>query len=81
MKYSGNAVLYQTYRQLNASVRQARYMANLTRQRWDEAMREHEEILAALGARDRLRLKELLSDPLTHKLASVIGALSATAAA
>ena len=31
----------------------ARYMANLTRQRWDEAIREHEEILAALGARRR----------------------------
>ena len=81
VKYSGNAVLYQVYRQLNASVRQARYMANLTRQRWDAAMREHDEIIAALDARDSARLKALLSDHLTHKLASVIGALSSPAAA
>jgi DNA-binding GntR family transcriptional regulator len=81
VKYSGNAVLYQLYRQLNASVRQARYMANLTKKRWDEAMREHDEILAALDARDSARLKALLSDHLTHKLASVIGALSSPAAA
>ena len=81
VKYSGNIVLYQIYRQLNANVRRARYMANLTRQRWDEAMREHEQILAALSARDSARLKTLLSEHLTHKLASVIGALSVPAAA
>ncbi len=81
VKYSGNAVLYNTYRQMNVNVRRARYMANLSQERWDAAVREHEEILAALGARDIERLKALLSDHLAHKLASVLGALPPALAA
>ena len=71
MQASGNATLANTYRQLNANVLRARYMANLSRERWDEAVREHEKILAALTARDAPRLKRLLEDHLAHKLASV----------
>jgi DNA-binding GntR family transcriptional regulator len=77
VKYSGNAVLYNTYRQLNDNVRRARYMANLSKERWDAAVREHEEILAALGARDVKRIQALLSDHLAHKLSSVLAALPA----
>lgn len=73
---SGNPVLAQAYRQLNASVRRARYMANLSRQRWDAAVREHEAILQALLARDATKLKLLLADHLAHKLASVMDALA-----
>jgi len=72
---SGNATLANTYRQLNANVLRARYMANLSKERWDEAVREHEEILAALTARDIPRLKRLLQDHLAHKLAAIPGAL------
>ena len=79
VKYSGNAVLYNTYRQMNGNVRRARYMANLSKERWDAAVREHEEILAALGARDVKRIRVLLADHLAHKLASVITGLSAQA--
>ena len=81
VKYSGNAVLYNTYRQLNANVRRARYMANLSRERWDAAIREHNEILAALGARDIGRLKALLADHLAQKLAGVLTGLAAREAA
>jgi len=73
---SGNATLANTYRQLNANVLRARYMANLSKERWDEAVREHEKILAALTARDVNRLKRLLEDHLAHKLASVPAALT-----
>jgi DNA-binding GntR family transcriptional regulator len=79
VKYSGNAVLYNTYRQLNANVRRARYMANLSRERWDAAVREHNEILAALGGRDIDRLKALLSDHLAQKLSSVLVGLAQAA--
>jgi len=75
VKYSGNAVLYNIYRQQNGNVRRARYMANLSKERWDAAVREHDEILAALGARDVGRIKRLLSDHLAHKLDSVLSAL------
>lgn len=81
VKYSGNAVLTQTYRQLNANVRRARYMANLSKDRWDAAVREHDEILAALGARDVERIKVLLSEHLARKLASVLAALPSRRAA
>jgi DNA-binding GntR family transcriptional regulator len=80
VKYSGNAVLYNVYRQMNGNVRRARYMANLSKERWDAAVREHDEILAALGARDVKRIKALLSDHLAHKLASVLAALPAAQA-
>lgn len=69
---SRNEPLANTYRQLNANVRRARFMANLSKERWDEAVREHEEILAALEARDVPKLKQLLEDHLTHKLAAVL---------
>ena len=72
VKYSGNAVLYNTYRQMNGNVRRARYMANLSKERWDAAVREHDEILAALGSRDIKRIKLMLSDHLARKLASVL---------
>ena len=78
---SGNPVLTNTYRQLNANVRRARYMANLSRERWDAAVREHEEILSALAARDAARLKRLLAEHLVHKVASVMAALEQNAAA
>ena len=72
VKYSGNAVLFNTYRQLNGNVRRARYMANLSKERWDAAVREHGEILAALDARDVKKIRALLRDHLANKLAGVL---------
>lgn len=78
---SGNPVLTNTYRQLNANVRRARYMANLSQERWDAAVREHEEILAAFASRDAVRLKRLLAEHLAHKAASVMAAFEEQAVA
>lgn len=72
---SGNATLLSTYRGLNAHVRRARYMANLTRDRWDQAVAEHGEIVDALAKRDAARLPRLLHDHLAHKMTVVLGAL------
>lgn len=77
---AGNAVLSQQYRQLNGQVQRVRYMANLSRARWNQAIREHEDILAALVARDAPQLKALLADHLAHKLTVVSQALAARAA-
>jgi len=77
VKYSGNAVLFNAYRQMNGNVRRARYMANLSQERWDAAVREHDAILVALSARDVKRIKALLSDHLAHKLTSVLADLKA----
>ena len=78
---AANATLAQVYRGLNAHVRRARYMANLSHERWDKAVREHEEILDALSARDSTRLQALLRDHLANKLVLVMEALSATSPA
>jgi DNA-binding GntR family transcriptional regulator len=76
---SGNPVLANTYRHLNVNVRRARYMANLSKERWDAAVGEHEEILRALAARDVARLKRLLRDHLANKMASVLTGLEKAA--
>ena len=73
---AGNGVLEQTYRQLNANVRRVRYLANLSAQRWDAAVTEHDALLDALTARDGARLKALLSEHLARKTASVLAALA-----
>lgn len=76
---AGNATLAATYRGLNARVRRARYMANLSRPRWDQAVAEHEAILAALARRDEARLPDLLRNHLGSKLTVVLAALGALA--
>jgi DNA-binding GntR family transcriptional regulator len=73
----GNEPLAQIYRGLNAHARRARYMANLSQTRWDQAVREHEEILEALAMRDAPRLQGLLRDHLANKLVLVLEALGA----
>lgn len=64
---AGNATLAQTYGALNGRIRRFRYMANLSGERWDHAVAEHEEILAALTRRDSALLSRLLSDHLRNK--------------
>lgn len=72
---SGNQTLFETYQNLNAHVRRARYMANLSKERWDQAVREHGEILEALSRRDSARLQKLLQEHLIHKLTVVLEAM------
>lgn len=72
---SGNATLATTYGNLNAQVRRARYAANLSHTRWDAAVQEHEDILAALAARDGALLQRLLSEHLGAKMTAVIAAI------
>lgn len=77
----GNAPLAEIYRSLNAHVRRARYMANLSHERWDNAVREHQEILDALTRRDGVTLQRMLRDHLSNKLALVMEALASADAA
>ena len=77
----GNEPLAEMYRSLNAHVRRARYMANLSHERWDKAVREHEEILDALTRRDGMTLQRILRDHLANKLVLVMEALGSPEAA
>lgn len=64
---AGNPVLAATYRSLSGRIRRARYMANLSQERWDHAVHEHEQILEALSAHDGARLRDLLQRHLANK--------------
>jgi DNA-binding GntR family transcriptional regulator len=72
---SGNEPLAEIYRSLNANVRRARYMANLSRERWDHAVKEHDDMLDALVRRDGAALQRILRDHLANKLVLVMEAL------
>ena len=52
-------------------MRRVRYQANVNSERWDQAIVEREEILAALMARDAPRLKKQLAHHLANKLGVV----------
>lgn len=64
-----NATLSVTYGGLSARLRRTRYSANLDqhRDRWGEAMREHEEILDALQRRASAELGDILFRHLRNK--------------
>ena len=60
MAATKNAALGDLYALLAGRIRMARYRANFSQQRWDQAMAEHEKILDALVARDNARLTQML---------------------
>jgi len=74
---AGNATLAQAWRGMNAHVKRARYLANLSGERWDKAVKEHEEMIEALTRRDGAKLQMLLRDHLANKLVMVMEALQA----
>jgi DNA-binding GntR family transcriptional regulator len=78
MDAARNPVLKATYRSLAGRIRRARYMANMSDERWAAAVAEHEAILAALVARDGARLAALLSSHLRNKSEVVRSAIAAT---
>ena len=51
LEAAGNPTLAGLHRSLAGRVRRARYVANMSAERWAKAVAEHEEILAALEAR------------------------------
>jgi DNA-binding GntR family transcriptional regulator len=76
---AGNRELSDAYRRIAMRIRRARYMANLFKPRWNEAMSEHEQMLDALSKRDGARLKAILSSHLENKSRAVQDWLVATA--
>jgi DNA-binding GntR family transcriptional regulator len=75
---SRNTALSLTYASYTGRMRRIRYSANLARNRdrWREAMREHEAILDALRRRAGLELSDILFLHLRHKQAAAIAHLA-----
>src|SRR5882757_8396956 len=80
---SRNAVLTSTYANFAGRIRRVRYSANFARkrERWGEAMREHEMILDALRRRAGSELSDILFHHLRNKQTAAIEHLTETDAA
>jgi DNA-binding GntR family transcriptional regulator len=71
MKAARNPTLARLYRGLAGRVRRARYLTNMSKPRWDQAVAEHEAILAALEKRDGAALGRVLKAHLQNKCDTV----------
>lgn len=78
---SGNGVLAATHRSIAVRLRGARYAADMSRERWKQAADRHEQILAALEARDGARLGTLLQSDLQNEAQAILEAIRAAATA
>jgi DNA-binding GntR family transcriptional regulator len=68
MTAARNPILQATYANISAQLRRVRYSANqVASDRWSRAMREHEEILAALSRRDGPALGEIIYQHIAQK--------------
>ena len=74
---AANETLSEMIAGLSDRLRSARYQANLSRERWDQAVAEHGEILAALGARDAVALAAILRQHLRNKFEVVKATIEA----
>ncbi len=80
LEIAGNATLTRMYAGLAGRARRARYVANMTKARWDQAVEEHEAILDALAQRDGPRLARILKMHLQNKCETVKESLLAESA-
>lgn len=78
---AGNPVLSQTYDRLNARLQSFRFRSNFDRDKWDAAVREHDQMIDALRERDGARLRRILTVHLRHKRDVVLAQLAAAHAA
>lgn len=70
-----NPVLNKTYTQINARVQSLRFRTNQDSAKWRQAMREHDQMVEALDARDGKALGDVLVVHLNHKRDTVLGLL------
>ena len=81
LQAAGNPTLGGIYAALTARIRLARYRANLSAGRWNDAMAEHVEILKALAGRDGARLAAVLRNHLENTCETVKEVIRADEAA
>ena len=67
-----NPVLTKLYREVNARVQSLRFRTNQNQAKWKSAVKEHEQMLAALEAHDGARLRAVLVEHLLRKRDAVL---------
>ena len=75
-----NPVLTTTYKQVNARLQALRFRSNQDEEKWKGAMKEHEQMISALTARDATAMRRVLTSHLNNKRDVVIGQIRAAAA-
>ena len=76
-----NAVLLRTYLNMNRRLQSLRLRSNVVPTKWNQAVDEHQQMIAALDARDGKRLGKLLADHLLEKRAAAMQLVTAEASA
>jgi DNA-binding GntR family transcriptional regulator len=74
---ANNPVLTNTYRAINARVQSLRFRTNQNEAKWKSAVKEHEQMLDALAARDAAALRNILVAHLQRKRDMVLELLRA----
>jgi DNA-binding GntR family transcriptional regulator len=72
---SSNAVLASTHQTIQARLKRIRFIGNEDPAVWASAVREHEEMIAALEARDEARLAAIIAGHLERTLTRVVDKL------
>jgi DNA-binding GntR family transcriptional regulator len=70
-----NAVLTETYQQINARIQSLRFRSNFNQDKWDLAVKEHAAMLEALERRDGDALRLILQQHLRNKRDAVLAVL------
>ena len=73
-----NDILESHHRMLAARVRRARFMVNLSDERWAQAIQEHEQMMEKLRARDADGLGQLMKTHMMNKFAAHMKAMADT---
>ena len=74
-----NPVLTVTYNQVNARLQALRFRSNQDGEKWKAAVKEHEQMIQALSARDPVAMRAVLINHLANKLDVVIEQLRVAA--
>lgn len=69
---AGNPVLTNAYSQVNARIQALRFRSNQDQTKWDEAVLEHGEMIAALKAADSQRMRKVLMQHLANKKNAIL---------
>ena len=72
-----NPVLTSTYNQVNARLQALRFRSNQDGSKWEAAVKEHEQMISALSARDSVAIRAVLMAHLINKRDVVIHQLRA----
>ena len=62
-----NPVLSATYNQVNTRLQALRFRSNQDEEKWRDAVKEHEQMVAALSARDPVAMLSVMPLPLAHQ--------------